>query len=161
MDVSRGILLKNPGIFSPVVMRLSGSPGCPAMPHVFWAFRPPAGPDLPAGTRAANLRSPPARGAFPGPADADLCQREPRTPMKRTAFFVSDGTGITAETLGHSMLSQFGDVQFEQVTLPYVNSREATEQAVARINEAARQDSAKPIVFSTLVNEEHRAILAG
>lgn len=81
--------------------------------------------------------------------------------MKRTAFFVSDGTGITAETLGHSMLSQFGDIQFEQVTLPYVNSREATEQAVARINDATRQDNAKPIVFSTLVNEEHREILAG
>jgi [pyruvate, water dikinase]-phosphate phosphotransferase / [pyruvate, water dikinase] kinase len=116
---------------------------------------------LPAGASAANLRNPPARGVFPDPAGVDLGQREPRRPMKRTAFFVSDGTGITAETLGHSMLSQFGDVQFEQVTLPYVNSREATEQAVARINEVARQDSAKPIVFSTLVNEEHREILAG
>src|SRR5690606_25961925 len=121
----------------------------------------PARAVLPAAAATANLRNPPARGGFPHPAGVDLCQREPRTPMKRTAFFVSHGTGLTAETLGHSMLSQFGDIQFEQITLPYVNSREATEQAVARINDSARADNAKPIVFSTLVNEEHREILAG
>lgn len=80
--------------------------------------------------------------------------------MKRTAFFLSDGTGITAETLGHSMLSQFSGVVFEQITLPFVNSHETTAEAVARINEAAERDGARPIVFSTLVNEEHREILS-
>lgn len=79
--------------------------------------------------------------------------------MKRTAFFVSDGTGITAETLGHSMLSQFRGVEFAQVTLPYVQSRETTESAVARINETAIRDGQRPVVFSTLVDEEHRAML--
>ncbi|MCE2831219.1 MAG: phosphoenolpyruvate synthase regulatory protein, partial [Oxalobacteraceae bacterium] len=29
----------------------------------------------------------------------------------RTVFFVSDGTGITAETFGHSVLTQF-DLRF-------------------------------------------------
>ncbi len=39
--------------------------------------------------------------------------------MKRTVFFVSESTGITAETLGHSLLSQFDSVDFEQVYMPY------------------------------------------
>ena len=81
--------------------------------------------------------------------------------MTRTAFYLSDGTGITAETLGHSMLSQFGDIQFLQVTLPFVQSDEQTREAVARINKAWEEDGAKPIVFSTLVNSEHREILHG
>ncbi|MBZ2187927.1 kinase/pyrophosphorylase [Alcanivorax sp. JB21] len=79
--------------------------------------------------------------------------------MKRTAFFVSDGTGITAETLGHSMLSQFRGVEFAQITLPYVQSEETTRQAVTRINQTAEADGHKPIVFSTVVNEEHREII--
>lgn len=80
--------------------------------------------------------------------------------MKRTAFYVSDGTGITAETLGHSMLSQFGGIKFDQVTLPYVISNETTHDVVQKINRAAELDGATPIVFSTLVNDEHREILA-
>ena len=79
--------------------------------------------------------------------------------MTRTAFYLSDGTGITAETLGHSMLSQLGDIQFLQVTLPFVQSDEQTREAVERINKAGEADGAKPIVFSTLVNSDHREIL--
>ena len=79
--------------------------------------------------------------------------------MKRTAFYLSDGTGITAETLGHSMLSQFGDIEFVQVTLPFVQSDQQTREAVERINKACQEDGVKPVVFSTLVNNEHREIL--
>lgn len=74
-------------------------------------------------------------------------------------LFISDGTGITAETLGHSLLSQFGGIQFDQVTIPYVASDDLTREAVARIDRTALTDGAKPIVFSTLVNDDHRAIL--
>lgn len=80
--------------------------------------------------------------------------------MKRTVFYVSDGTAITAETLGHSMLSQFGGIEFEQVTLPYVRSDEETREAVAHINRAGREDGQRAIVFSTLVEDRHRDILA-
>jgi regulator of PEP synthase PpsR (kinase-PPPase family) len=38
-------------------------------------------------------------------------------------FFVSDGTGITAQMLGHSLLTQFEGVEFKQITLPFVDSR--------------------------------------
>ena len=79
--------------------------------------------------------------------------------MKRTAFYLSDGTGITAETLGHSMLSQFGDIEFVQITLPFVQSDQQTREAVERINKACQEDGVKPVVFSTLVNNEHREIL--
>ena len=81
--------------------------------------------------------------------------------MKRTVFYVSDGTAITAETLGHSMLSQFGGIEFEQITLPYVGTDEETREAVAAINRATREDGQRAIVFSTLVEDRHRDILAG
>ncbi|NCC29671.1 MAG: phosphoenolpyruvate synthase regulatory protein, partial [Gammaproteobacteria bacterium] len=42
--------------------------------------------------------------------------------MNRTVFFVSESTGITAETLGHSLLSQFDTIDFEQVYMPYINT---------------------------------------
>lgn len=79
--------------------------------------------------------------------------------MSRTAFYISDGTGITAETLGHSMLTQFGSMEFQQITLPYVQTDTQTQEAVNRINEAADQSGEKPIVFSTLVDQGHREIL--
>ena len=79
--------------------------------------------------------------------------------MKRTAFFVSDGTGITAETLGHTLLSQFGSIDFNQVTIPYVQSDQLARDAVNRIDRAAKEDDATPVVFSTLVHDTHREIL--
>lgn len=80
--------------------------------------------------------------------------------MTRAAFYVSDGTGITAETLGHSLLSQFSDIAFEQFTLPYIQSDEDTHEAVAQINRTAAEREQTPIVFSTLVDESHREILS-
>lgn len=76
--------------------------------------------------------------------------------MKRTVFFISDGTGITAETLGHSLLAQFDSIDFEQITIPYVNTEARARDVVARINKAAQQDGHQPIVFDTIVNEDVR-----
>lgn len=70
---------------------------------------------------------------------------------KRTAFFISDRTGITVEKLGHSMLSQFDGIEFQQITLPFVDSVEKAREAVQRINHAAVHDGKRPIVFSTLI----------
>jgi regulator of PEP synthase PpsR (kinase-PPPase family) len=80
--------------------------------------------------------------------------------MQRSAFFVSDGTGITAETLGHSMLAQFGGITWQQNTLPYLQTAEDARSVVAKVNEQGRQDGAKPVVFSTLVSNELRSIIA-
>ena len=70
----------------------------------------------------------------------------------RTVFFISDGTGITAETLGHSLLSQFEDLHLTQVRMPFVDSVDKAEDCVAQIRAAHRQDGVRPIVISTQVN---------
>jgi hypothetical protein len=80
-------------------------------------------------------------------------------PQRRTVFFVSDGTGITAQMLGHSLLTQFEGVEFHQVTLPFVNSRDQAEDCRARIEEESRRGNGQPIVFSTLVNGDLRAVV--
>ena len=80
-------------------------------------------------------------------------------PHRRTVFFVSDGTGITAQMLGHSLLTQFEGVSFHQVTMPFVLSAEQAEECRSRIEEEAGLGNGQPIVFSTLVNGEARAIV--
>ena len=76
------------------------------------------------------------------------------TPIKRTVFFISDGTGLTAEALGHSLLTQFEKVEFKQIRIPFLDSIEKAQEAVARINGQGEQDGMRPIVFTTLVNTE-------
>lgn len=71
----------------------------------------------------------------------------------RTVFFVSDGTGITAETFGHSVLTQF-DLRFKQVRLPFIDDEKKAQLALEKINDAFRQDGKRPIVFSTLVKTD-------
>jgi regulator of PEP synthase PpsR (kinase-PPPase family) len=68
----------------------------------------------------------------------------------RTVFFVSDGTGITAESFGHAVLSQF-EMRFRQIRLPFIDTIEKAYEAARRINDAAIADNQRPIVFSTLV----------
>jgi len=79
---------------------------------------------------------------------------------KRTAFFVSDGTAITAETLGHSLLTQFERLPFAQHSLRFIDSVERAEEARQQIDETAQFDGTRPIVFSTLVKPELRRIVA-
>lgn len=81
------------------------------------------------------------------------------TQPTRTAFFVSDGTGITAETLGHSLLTQFEGIRLRQVRMPFTNTADKVRECVARISQAARTDGLRPVVFSTLVEPDHNAIL--
>jgi regulator of PEP synthase PpsR (kinase-PPPase family) len=69
----------------------------------------------------------------------------------RTVFFVSDGTGITAETFGNAILAQF-ETTSRHVRLPFVDTVDKAHQAVRQINHAAVIDGNRPIVFTTLVN---------
>ncbi|MDB5824428.1 MAG: kinase/pyrophosphorylase [Herminiimonas sp.] len=71
----------------------------------------------------------------------------------RTVYFVSDGTGITAETFGHSVLTQF-ELRFRQIRMPFIDTLEKAHNAVRRINETFELDGMRPIVFSTLVKSE-------
>lgn len=79
----------------------------------------------------------------------------------RTVFFVSDGTGITAETLGHSLLSQFENIRFKQVRMPFIDSVDKARDCVQRITEARLKDDIRPIVVSTLVEPTVAAVLRG
>ena len=69
----------------------------------------------------------------------------------RTVFFISDGTGITAETFGNAILAQF-EVKSRHIRLPFVDSVDKALQAVRQINHAGVVDGNKPIVFTTVVN---------
>jgi [pyruvate, water dikinase]-phosphate phosphotransferase / [pyruvate, water dikinase] kinase len=69
----------------------------------------------------------------------------------RSVFFVSDGTGITAETFGNAILAQF-ETKARHIRLPFVDTVDKAHQAVRQINHAAEIDGNRPIVFTTLVN---------
>ncbi len=74
-------------------------------------------------------------------------------PLHRTVFFLSDRTGITAEMLGNSLLSQFEDFQFVRQTIPFVDSPDKVDAAIAQINTTAEREERMPIVFSSIVDE--------
>ncbi len=78
---------------------------------------------------------------------------------KRTVFFVSDQTGVTAETLGHSLMTQFDGVDFRQVTVPFISTVDKAREAVRRIDLVAAQEGVRPIIFSTLVQERVRDVV--
>jgi len=79
------------------------------------------------------------------------------SPDSRPVYIVSDGTGITAEALARSVLSQF-DVDFRKIRLPFVDSVEKAREAQERID-ADSKDGKRPIVFSTLVKPELAAMV--
>lgn len=72
----------------------------------------------------------------------------------RCVFFISDGTGITSETLGHSLLAQFPSARLRQVRIPFVDNLDKAIEVANQIREAGRRDGVRPIVFSTLVSRE-------
>lgn len=76
----------------------------------------------------------------------------------RTIFYVSDGTGITAETFGNSILAQFPG-PFRHVRRPFIDSADKAWQVVREVNECASREGAQPVVFLTLVNDDVRDIL--
>ncbi|MFY7697535.1 MAG: posphoenolpyruvate synthetase regulatory kinase/phosphorylase PpsR [Legionella sp.] len=74
--------------------------------------------------------------------------------VKRFVYMISDGTGITAESLGNSLVSQFEQIDFEKKTIPYVDTKEKANEVVALLNSCYQQSGIKPLVFMTLVNPE-------
>ena len=75
---------------------------------------------------------------------------------RRTVFFISDQTGVTAETLGHSLLTQFEGHDFDHVTLPFLDTIDKIDDALAMINDRAVEQGTGPIIFSTLVQDHLR-----
>ncbi len=77
---------------------------------------------------------------------------------RRTVFYVSDRTGISVETLGRGLLSQFAGMEFTQIALPFIDTEDKARAAVAQINAVAASGE-RPLVFSTQVRPELGAIL--
>lgn len=76
----------------------------------------------------------------------------------RSVFFVSDGTGITAETMGKSILAQFA-IKPRHVRKPFIDTEDKAFQVVREINTTSEREGHRPIVFTTLANHDVLAIL--
>ncbi len=78
----------------------------------------------------------------------------------RSAFFISDRTGITAQSVGQSLLSQFPDIDFQVHWLPFVDTQAKVEEALKQIQQAHQQEKVPPIVISTVVEDNLRQALS-
>ena len=78
----------------------------------------------------------------------------------RPVFYVSDGTGITAETIGHSLLTQFGHVAFTTDRIPFVDTPDKARVAVEEIRRAGETHGVRPIVVNSCVDSELSQVLA-
>ena len=78
---------------------------------------------------------------------------------QRTVFFVSESTGITAETMGHSLLSQFPHLEFTYLQRPYVDSERKAKKLVNEISEVSKEQGFKPLVFATMPETKVNDIL--
>ena len=81
-------------------------------------------------------------------------------PHRRTAFFISDRTGITVEMLGNSLLTQFDDIEFRRITLPFIDNIEKVHDVMAMIEANHRESGSRPLVFTSLMNNELRLEIA-
>jgi regulator of PEP synthase PpsR (kinase-PPPase family) len=79
--------------------------------------------------------------------------------VERVVFFVSDQTGVTAETLGHSLITQFAGQNFRQMTLPFIDTEDKAKEAVRIIDATSVDKALQPIVFSTIVQPDLREIV--
>ena len=75
-------------------------------------------------------------------------------------LFISDGTGLTAEVLGETLLTQFTEIEFKRTILSYVSTIDEAHRAVDEIKKLTNKTGVPPLVFSTLVDDELRVIIA-
>ncbi|MBS1269689.1 MAG: Phosphoenolpyruvate synthase regulatory protein [Gammaproteobacteria bacterium] len=80
--------------------------------------------------------------------------------VDRFIFTVSDRTGITAESLGVTLLCHFPNLEFKTVPLPFVDTPEKARDAARKINESSEKNGGPPLIFATLADDEIREIIA-
>jgi [pyruvate, water dikinase]-phosphate phosphotransferase / [pyruvate, water dikinase] kinase len=78
----------------------------------------------------------------------------------RPVFYVSDGTGITAETIGHSLLTQFTSTQFRTDRISFVDNADKAREAAIQIRAAGEALGSRPIVVNSCVDTDLSALLA-
>ena len=79
----------------------------------------------------------------------------------RPVFFISDGTGITAETIGHSLLTQFNGTEFKTLRISFVDTKEKALAAASEIRAAGERAGVRPIVVNSAVDQDLNAVLVG
>ncbi len=84
----------------------------------------------------------------------------PAMPDRRTAFFISDRTGITVEMLGNSLLTQFDVVEFRRITLPFIDNLDKARDALVQIKAAHLDSGMRPLVFTSLMADDLREEIA-
>ena len=77
----------------------------------------------------------------------------PLMSMAQPVFIISDRSGLTAETMCHTLLTQFPDTEFRQTALPFVDSPEKIASALELVQQAGRESGLKPMVFVTFVDD--------
>ena len=77
----------------------------------------------------------------------------------RTVFFISDRTGITAEALGNSLLTQFNDIEFKRVNIAFIDTPSKAKHAANQVKEASEIDGQPALIFSTQISKEYRQLL--
>jgi len=77
----------------------------------------------------------------------------------RPVFFISDGTGITAETIGNSLLTQFAGIEFRTLRIPFVDTRDKALAAADEIRAAGLRAGQRPIVVNSAVDPELNALI--
>ena len=83
-----------------------------------------------------------------GPAAADVARDAPATPV----FFLSDSTGISAETMGNALLIQFPQLRFERRLIPFISTPEEARRVVEVLDRAA-EGPVTPIAFTTAATD--------
>ncbi|MGU3811810.1 posphoenolpyruvate synthetase regulatory kinase/phosphorylase PpsR [Vibrio diabolicus] len=78
--------------------------------------------------------------------------------QSRDVFYVSDGTAITCETLGHVVLGQFLFIPNEK-TFPFVESQDKVADVVKEIETSYQRNGVKPLVFFSIVVPDVREML--
>lgn len=76
------------------------------------------------------------------------------TSPPRPVYFISNGTAITAETLGLSLLAQFPDHQFQTRTVPFVDTLEKVHGVRDEINRSINEANQLPIVICTMADSD-------
>ncbi len=77
----------------------------------------------------------------------------------RKIYFLSDHSGVTAETFGHSLIAQFDIKDFRQETLPFIDTKDKAKNIVSKINQDFNESAIRPIIFGTLVRKDLRLLL--
>ncbi|MDO8351355.1 MAG: pyruvate, water dikinase regulatory protein [Gallionella sp.] len=77
----------------------------------------------------------------------------------RTIIYISDGTGITAETLGKGLLSQFEGIEFRYVRYPFTDGLEKAAACLRHIADLNRREGVRPLLVMTMTDPQISALL--